>query len=172
MKRRTLIIGGSIVTIPMGWTRPVVDAVTLPAHAQTSAPEDPPQDPPQDPPKDPPEDPPQDPPEDPPGECDNPVLYRLKSASASSWEADPGVGAKDCLSDGQGADGALFATLSGNADQQQAVLIATGCRIVQAAHKAGQACVGGSISGDGQMATFTATGQDISHVELVIRCCE
>jgi hypothetical protein len=38
---KTLLVGGGIVTtskgLPEAWTRPVVDAVMLPAHAQTSA---------------------------------------------------------------------------------------------------------------------------------------
>lgn len=41
-RRRLLraIAGGSMVSLPQHWSRPVVDSVLLPAHAQASAPQD------------------------------------------------------------------------------------------------------------------------------------
>lgn len=148
------------------WVPPLVLSVTLPAHAQTSEePKDPPKD---EPPKDEPpkDDPPKD---DPPKDECIETLYRIKSASASSWESDPGVGAKDCIStDAEKADGSLFATISGD-KRQQVVTVDPDCVILEAAFKAGQNCHSGTVSGN--TATFDAVDKDISHVELIISCC-
>lgn len=110
-----------------------------------------------------------------PPDCQELVYYRFKAnwnGQAYVWDA--GVGTNDCIKDGLARSGADFAaiTLSGDARQATVSHSLPDCSIVAAQHKAGQACIGGSIAADGSSAGFSAgDGQDISHVEFKVKCC-
>jgi len=111
-------------------------------------------------------------------QCEDPNLFRIKSTTGIEWESDPGVGNNDCfgfdtsLGTASKADGGNFATISGDLQSQTVTLTRQGCWIVKASHKAANNCFEGSISGDCQSVTFTANPQDISHVEVIVACCQ
>ena len=111
-----------------------------------------------------------------PPDCQELVFYRFKADwNGQSYVWDGGVGANDCIKDGLarlGSDFGAGISLSGNAREATVTHSLPDCSIVMAQHKAGQACVGGSIAVDGSGATFSAgDGQDISHIEFKVKCC-
>jgi hypothetical protein len=111
-----------------------------------------------------------------PPDCQELVYYRFKANwNGQSYVWDGGVGANDCITDGFARSGADFGaglSLSGDARTATVSHSLPDCGIVMAAHKAGQACVAGSVAADGSAATFTAgDGQDISHIEFKVKCC-
>jgi len=111
-----------------------------------------------------------------PPDCQELVYYRFKANwNDQAYVWDGGVGANDCIKDGLarlGSDFGAGITLSGTARQATVSHSLPDCSIVMAQHKAGQACVGGSIAVDGSAATFSAgDGQDISHIEFKVKCC-
>lgn len=65
----------------------------------------------------------------------------------------------------------MGAEISGD-NRQATVTVLAGCEITVAVHKAGQACLQASLSNEFKTATFVANPQDISHVELVVKCCQ
>ena len=115
----------------------------------------------------------------------DPTLFRIKAEcddndtddvpEDDSWEWVTGVGENDCLTDLTAFDlqsiGSSFGVISGSCLSATFTLTDTDCWIVSAAHKAGQLCLNGSIAADCQSATFTASPQAISHVELIVACC-
>ncbi len=111
-----------------------------------------------------------------PPECREFVYYRLKADwNGQSYDWQSGIGANDCITEGSAIDGDdLGGSLSISGDERSATVRHTleNCEIVRAAHKAGQACVEGHVAADGSYAMFEAgDGQDISHVELLVKCC-
>ena len=110
----------------------------------------------------------------PPPPCRDEVCYRIKwEVDEQGW--DVGTGRNDCIENGdcENADGGLFATASGD-EEKVTVTIKDGvdCRIVEVGQKAGQNCEGGWIAADGKSAEFTQIDKGISHVELILVCCE
>lgn len=97
------------------------------------------------------------------------TLCRIKADLNGRWTWDTGQGRNDCLTgDWGGCDvNDIGASVSGD-EKQATVTVSKDCRIVSAKHKAGQTCVDAAINGN--TATFTAIGKDISHVELVVEC--
>ena len=108
-------------------------------------------------------------------ECEEYVYYRLKANwTGNGWSWDKGIGANDCIKDGTPLDGDdLGANISITGDERKATVSHSlpDCEIVKAAHKAGQNCLSGMVAADGSYAMFTADPQDISHVELLVKCC-
>ncbi len=110
----------------------------------------------------------------PPGECERYQVCRIKADwTGDGWQWDSGVGANDCIQNGDwerctGPE--IGAQISGD-NRQAIVTVLAGCDIVMASHKAGQACLPAAVTNQARTATFTANPQDISHVELVVRCC-
>jgi hypothetical protein len=101
-------------------------------------------------------------------------VCRIKADwTGNGWKWDEGVGANDCIQDGDfekclGSE--IGAEISGD-ERRAVVTVSKDCEITRAAHKAGQACIGASVTNGGRTATFTASPQDISHVELIVKCC-
>ena len=112
-----------------------------------------------------------------PPDCQELVYYRFKANwNGQAYVWDGGVGANDCIKDGNARNGGDFGagiSLSGDARQAPVTHSLPDCSIVMAQHKAGSSCVGGSIAVDGSAATFSAgvDGQDISHIEFKVKCC-
>jgi hypothetical protein len=117
--------------------------------------------------------------------CEDPTLFRIKAEcddnstddnpDDDTWEWVTGVGANDCITDPATFDlqtpGSNRGVITGSCESATFTLTDPDCWIVSAAHKAGQACLNGSIAADCQSATFTANPQAISHVELIVACC-
>lgn len=112
-----------------------------------------------------------------PPECTDYVYYRLKADwDGQSYVWKDGIGANDCIKDGTSLNGAdLGAAISVSGTTREAMITHTlaDCEIMKAAHKAGQACVAGTVAADGSYAKFSAgaDGQGISHVEILVKCC-
>jgi hypothetical protein len=108
-----------------------------------------------------------------PPECVD-VLYRLKAEwTGDGWAWVKGEGANDCLTGGTWTD--LVPTdlpVMIEGDDELAVVThdLPDCEITMAAHKAGTSCVPAQV--DGTSAIFTAGANAISHIELVVECCE
>jgi len=108
-----------------------------------------------------------------PPRCVEYKTCRVKADWEGGWHWDSGVGHNDCIQDGDwdrcdAKD--MDITISGD-DRGATVTVGEGCTILRAAHKAGRDCHPAAISDDGTMARFTASPKDISHVELVVKCC-
>jgi hypothetical protein len=112
-----------------------------------------------------------------PPECTEYVYYRLKADwDGSKYVWKDGIGANDCIKEGTSLDGdALGAAISVSGTDREATITHTldDCEIMKAAHKAGQACIAGTVAADGSYAMFSAgaDGQAISHVEILVKCC-
>ncbi len=101
---------------------------------------------------------------------------RIKADWEGGWHWDSGVGRNDCIRDGEGqewerCDNSMVGAIISGDERGATVHVPHDCEIVGAAHKAGQGCIPAWISEDKTMARFAADPKDISHVELVVRCC-
>ena len=107
-----------------------------------------------------------------PPRCVEYKTCRVKADWDGGWHWDSGVGRNDCIQDGDWEKcDAKDMDISISGDERGAtVTVGKGCVIMRAAHKAGQDCHPAAISNDGTMARF-GSAKDISHVELVVKCC-
>lgn len=115
-----------------------------------------------------------------PPECVEYVYYRLKADwTGNSYQWEDGIGRNDCIKDGKPLDGDdLGAAISISGDEREAVVKHSlpDCEIKMAKYKAGQDCKDGMVAADGSYAKFSAgpegrDNKDISHVELLVKCC-
>ena len=110
-------------------------------------------------------------------------IYRIKSTDSMSWEDKPGQGTNDCLvgnDDFISASGDGKVTLTGTSALQTAQVVpGSNCNIVDAKWKAAgpqhDHCMTADF--DSAVATFDITAdlannKDISHVEIIVECCE
>ena len=98
---------------------------------------------------------------------------RVKADWDGGWHWDSGVGANDCIQSGdwERCDARDMDIVISGDEKGATVTVGAGCEIMRAAHKAGRDCLPASISNDGRTARFSANPKDISHVELVVKCC-
>ncbi len=108
-----------------------------------------------------------------PPECVTYKVCRIKADYEGRWHWDSGVGRNDCIQDGdwERCDNSMVGAIISGDDRRATVHVPKDCEIMRAAHKAGQDCWPAEISADKTMATFSAMPKDISHVELVVKCC-
>lgn len=112
--------------------------------------------------------------------CTEFVYYRLKADwNGGGYTWTKGEGNQDCLTGGDWEDlipNGLPIFVDGDDEMVEVSHELPGCEIYMAMHKAGSArqgqhCFPATIAADGSSAVFMKGDKDISHIELIVKCC-